>query len=459
MEHISTLLFNFVLPFILAMGVLVTVHEFGHYLVARWAGVKVLRFSVGFGRAIYQKRLGPDQTEWAIGAFPLGGYVKMLDEREDPVPAAEAHRAFNRQSVGKRILIVLAGPVANFLLAIAAYWALHLAGVAGMQAVLAQPVPSSAAAAAGFQADERILSVNGNAVDSWERFSWEMLERAVDRGTVQLATRDAAGHEHVREIDLKAVETQDLEGDFLSKLGLVPMARAAPPVIGEVVPGGAGDKAGLRVDDRVLSIDAVPIPHWSAFAQSVAKRPGERVVLEVQRGGERIALDVKLDVVSEGGKSVGRVKAAPKIDEAHFERYTTKLHYGPIGAIGAAVQKTWDVSVFSLKMLGKMITGALSWKNLSGPITIADYAGQSVKAGGKSFLNFIALVSISLGILNLLPIPLLDGGHLMYYIAEAIKGRPVSERFMEIGQQVGMALLLALMLLAFYNDIARQLSG
>jgi regulator of sigma E protease len=459
MTQLSTVLFDFILPFLLAMGVLVVIHEFGHYLVARWCGVKVLRFSIGFGRALAAKRLGKDQTEWAIGIFPLGGYVKMLDEREEPVAAAEVHRAFNRQSVAKRIAIVLAGPVANFLLAIVAYWGLHLAGVPGVKAVVAQPVQASAAAAAGIGADEEILSVAGQPVATWERFSWAMLERAVERGVVTLQTRDAAGQSHTRELNLSAVGAEDLEGDFLSKLGLVPMALAAPPVIGEIVKGGAAEKAGLQAQDRVLSVNGVPVPHWPAFAQSISKRAGQKVELRVQRHGSEIAVSVVPETVVVDGKQVGRINAKGKANDAQYERYETKYRYGPVSALGAAVVKTWDVSAFSVKMLAKMVTGQLSLRNLSGPITIADYAGQSVKRGGKSFFNFIALVSISLGILNLLPIPLLDGGHLMYYIAEAIKGRPVSDRFMELGQQIGMALLLALMLIAFYNDISRQLSG
>ncbi len=459
MTQLSNILFDFILPFLLAMGLLVVVHEFGHYLAARWCAVKVLRFSIGFGRPVAMKKLGRDATEWAIGAFPLGGYVKMLDEREAPVAAAEAHRAFNRQPVAKRIIIVVAGPLANFLLAIAAYWALYVAGVPGVRAVVAEPLQATAAAAAGIGAEEEVLSVDGRPVASWERFSWAMLEHAVERGKVSLQTRDAAGQSHARELDLTSLGEQDMEGDFLGKLGLVPMALAAPPVIGEVVKGGAGEKAGLQADDRVLSVNGLAMPHWAAFARLIAAKAGQPLELRVQRHGAEIALEVIPEKVVVDGKEIGRINAKGKANDAQYERYQSKDSYGPIGAMGAAVVKTWDVSVFSLKMLGKMVTGQLSLRNLSGPITIADYAGQSVKRGSKSFLNFLALVSISLGILNLLPIPLLDGGHLMYYIAEAIKGRPVSDRFMELGQQIGMALLLALMLIAFYNDISRQLSG
>jgi regulator of sigma E protease len=459
MQQLSTVLFDFILPFLLAMGVLVVIHELGHYLVARWCGVKVLRFSIGFGRPLTSKRLGKDGTEWAVGAFPLGGYVKMLDEREGPVAEAEAHRAFNRQTVGKRIAIVLAGPLANFLLAIVAYWGLYLVGVPGLRAVVAQPMQGTAAAVAGVGDEEEILSVDGRAVPGWERFTWALLEHAVEKGKVVLQTRDAAGQTHARELDLSAVSTEDLEGDVASKLGLVPMAIATAPVLDEVVNGGAADKAGLQAQDRVLSVNGVAMPHWPAFSQWVARHPGQKLDLIVRRHGAQIALSVVPDTVEVEGKQVGRINVKSKPSETQYERYVSKFHYGPLSAMSAAIAKTWDVTAFSLKMLGKMVTGQLSLRNLSGPITIADYAGQSVKRGSKSFFNFIALVSISLGILNLLPIPLLDGGHLMYYIAEAIKGRPVSDRFMELGQQIGMALLLALMLIAFYNDISRQLSG
>jgi regulator of sigma E protease len=453
-------LINTLLAFIVTLGLLIVIHELGHYCIARLCNVKVLRFSVGFGRPLWSRTRGPDRTEWSISAFPLGGYVKMLDEREGPVDASEAHRAFNRQSVGRRFAIVLAGPVANFLLAIVLYWILFMHGVPGMKAVLG-PVPENTpAAVAGFRAGDTLTAIGSEAVDTWQDARWMLLQRAVKKDRVLITVRTRAGEAAQRELDLSHVSPADLDSDFLRALGLARYQPPIAPVVGNIVSGGVAERAGLKPGDQIVAIDNRPVNTWEEVVSAVRAHPGERLMIEVRRGGTTsIALPVTPEVYTETGKAIGRIGAGPKVDRDAFAELMTEVRYGPIESIFKALYKTWDTSVFSLQMLGKMIVGEVSIKNLSGPITIADYAGQSAQMGWVSFLLFLALISISLGVLNLLPIPLLDGGHLMYYVFEVFKGRPVSDKAIEIGQHLGMALLFVLMAFALYNDINRLISG
>jgi len=453
-------LINTLLAFVVTLGLLIVIHELGHYCVARLCNVKVLRFSVGFGRPLWSRTRGPDRTEWSISAFPLGGYVKMLDEREGPVDASEAHRAFNRQSVARRFAIVLAGPVANFLLAIVLYWILFMHGVPGMKAVLG-PVPENApAAVAGFSAGDTLTAIGSEAVDSWQDARWMLLQRAVKKDRVLITVRTRAGEAAQRELDLSHVLPADLDSDFLRALGLSRYQPPIAPVVGNIVAGGAAERAGLKPGDHIGAIDNRPVNTWEDVVSAVRAHPGERLMIEVRRGATTsITLPVTPEVYTESGKAIGRIGAGPKVDRDAFAELVTEVRYGPIESIFKALYKTWDTSVFSLQMLGKMIVGEVSLKNLSGPITIADYAGQSAQMGWVSFLLFLALISISLGVLNLLPIPLLDGGHLMYYVFEVFKGSPVSDKAIEIGQHLGMALLFVLMAFALYNDINRLISG
>jgi len=447
------------LAFIVTLGCLIVIHELGHYWIARLCNVKVLRFSVGFGKPLWSRRLGADSTEWAIAAFPLGGYVKMLDEREGEVDAREAHRAFNRQTVGRRFAIVLAGPVANFLLAIALYWVLFMHGVPGIKPVIG-PVPDKTPAAlAGFRAGDTLTRIGEDPVQTWQDARWVLLQHAVKKNRVGVTTRSRSGETAERELDFSELSAADLDSDFLRALGLQRQQPVLAPVIGSLVGGGAGERADLKAGDKILSIDNQPTREWQDVVAAVRTHPGRQLMLEVERGGARIALPVKPEVFDEGGKPVGRIGAGPQIDRAALAELTTEVKYGPLESVAKAVYKTWDTSVFSLQMLGRMIIGEVSLKNLSGPITIADYAGQSAQMGWVSFLLFLALISISLGVLNLLPIPLLDGGHLMYYIFEVFKGSPVSDKAIEIGQHLGMALLFVLMAFALYNDINRLISG
>jgi regulator of sigma E protease len=453
-------LLNTIVAFVVALGCLIVVHEFGHFLVARACGVKVLRFSVGFGRPLWARKLGRDATEWVIAAFPLGGYVKMLDEREGVVAREDLPRTFNRQSVWRRIAIVVAGPAANFLLAIALYWGLFMHGVPGIKPVIGEPPQATVARAAGFAAGDTLVKIGEEAVPTWQDARWILLKRAVEKSEVTVEVRGTAGNIEFRKLDLSGLTAADLDSDFLRTLGLTRLPLKLKPVIGELTSGGVAQRAGFQAGDEIVTIGNRTIGFWDEVVTTVRSQPGVPLVIEVRRNGVlQPAFRVTPDVVLENGQKIGRIGAAPLVDRSALSGMIVEVRYGPWESLLKAFGKTWDTSVFSLKMLGKMITGEVSLKNLSGPITIADYAGQSAQSGVASYLLFMALISISLGVLNLLPIPLLDGGHLMYYTIEIFKGRPISERVMEIGQHAGMALLFILMAFALYNDITRLLAS
>jgi regulator of sigma E protease len=449
-----------IVSFLVTVGVLVVVHEFGHYLAARWAGVKILRFSVGFGKPLMVRRRGADQTEWVLASIPLGGYVKMVDEREGDVSPADLPRAFNKQGVWTRIFIVIAGPLANFLLAFIVYWALFIAGMPGLKPVVGDPPPATAAAYAGLANGDTVISVADEGVATWNDVRWLLLKEAVKRSTVDIEVQTASGTPATRRLDMSSLTKDDLDKDFLGKLGLRNFRPRAPAILGRLIQGSAAERAGLQQGDRVVTINGKPINTWFEFTAEVSTNPGRALQFEIERAGRRAFIRATPDVISEGDNRIGRlgVEAPPEL-KREYDRMTTVVRYNPVAAIPKAAHKVWDLSIFSLKMLGRMIVGDISWKNLSGPITIADYAGQSAQAGWITWLGFLALVSVSLGVLNLLPIPLLDGGHLVYYFAEIVKGSAVSDRTMEIGQRLGLALLLALTFFAFYNDINRLFTG
>jgi len=451
--------FYYLVAFALILGVLVIVHEYGHYIVARSLGVKVLRFSVGFGRIVWSRRLGRDRTEWAIALFPLGGYVKMLDEREGPVAPEELPRSFNRQSVWRRMAIVAAGPIANLLLAIVVYWGLFSYGSEELRPVLGTPVAASAAAAAGIENGERVLKVGGEAVQTWQDMRWLLLRAATDKDAVEFEVINPRSEIAIRRLDLAAVKAQGWEGDALEKLGIAFYRPRIAPVLGTLTAGSPAADAGLRPDDEVVLIDGKPIATWSEVVIAVRDSPGKRLEFVVLRRGERQAVAITPATARDKGQTIGRIGAGVKDAGRSRSEQLITVRYGPAAALGKAIAETWDKSVFSLVMIGKMITGEVSWRNISGPVTIADYAGQSAKLGITYYLKFLALVSISLAVLNLLPIPILDGGHLLYYVVEIVKRRPLSERAMEIGQQIGLGLLCVLMAFAFYNDINRLISG
>ncbi len=446
--------------FLVALSVLIVVHEFGHYWVARRCGVKVLCFSVGFGRAIWSRRFGADRSELRIAMVPLGGYVKMLDEREGDVAPSELHRAFNRKSVWQRFAIVAAGPIANFLAAIILYWVLFVHGIPGLVPTLGEPVADSPAARAGFVAGDTVLSVDGEKVPSWQDFRWQLLQRALDRQPVAIAVKNEQQIATVRTLGFETLSSKDLEGDLLGTLGFVRFRLPLPPVIGEIVGGGAAASAGLQIGDYILSVNGEKVATWDALVGKIRAGAGQELQFRIRRGEVDIpAIKVVPDRVNTNGTVIGRIGAGPRLDEKAMQRISTVVSYGPVESIQKALVKTWDTSLFSLRMLGKMIMGEMSLKNLSGPITIADYAGQSAQSGWISYLLFLALISISLGVLNLLPVPLLDGGHLMYYSVEIFTGKPVPDKIMEVGQHIGMTLLFVLMAFAIYNDIHRLFSS
>jgi regulator of sigma E protease len=449
--------FTTILAFIAAVGLLVTVHELGHYSVARFFNVRILRFSIGFGRPLWLRRHGPDNTEWVLAAVPLGGYVRMLDVQDEEATPDQLPRTFSRQSVWKRIAIVLAGPAANFLLAGLVYWALFVYGVPGLKPFLGVPAQGTAAAVAGVQERDLVTHVNGEAVASWQDLRWALLQGAVDRRDVGLTVKDGAGVERLRTVSLREVTKEDLDRDFLTKVGLGAWRPNVEPLIGGVEANLPAANAGLLAGDRVRAVDGVEVKRWEEMAGRISARAGEMVRLRIERNGSTLEVSVvPVALKDPAGKTVGRIgiRQPPLPDD-----YFVTVRSGPVDAIGKSAAKIWDMSVFSLSMLGKMVTGELSWRNLSGPISIADYAGQSARQGMLPYLTFLALISISIGVLNLLPIPVLDGGQLVYYLVEILKGSPVSQRVIEAGQQVGVVVLLGLTAFAFYNDIHRLIAG
>jgi regulator of sigma E protease len=446
------------LAFAVTIGILVVIHEYGHYAVARLFGVKVLRFSVGFGKVI-ARRQGRNGTEWALSAVPLGGYVKMLDEREGEVAPGELAYAFNRKPVLQRMAIVVAGPLANLLLAIGLYWFLFVYGVTVLKPIMAAPPAGSPAAAAGIGNGDTVQAVGGQAIEDWQGLHWEILKQGLRSGQVELETRDASGHVAYRRLDLAGIDLADADGDPLGRIGLKRYLPDFPAVIGEAVPGGRGAQAGLRAGDRVLAIDGRPVPRWEDMVAIVRASPERALRFRIERDGRQSELSIAPESAQDGAARIGRIGATPQVDEGVLASLRGEVRFGPGEALKRALYKTWDLSTFSLEMLGRLVIGEASLKNISGPVTIADYAGRSAEAGLAAFIGFLALISVSLGVLNLLPIPLLDGGHLLYYSAEFLTGRPVPDSIQETGQKIGAALLATLMFLALFNDLQRLFAG
>lgn len=442
--------------FIVALGALVTFHEYGHYWVARRLNVKVLRFSVGFGRPLWRRVGGADNTEYVIAAIPLGGYVKMLDEREGPVDPRERARAFNTQTLPRRTAIVIAGPLFNFILAIVAYWFTFVIGINGITPLIGDVDPQTAAGRAGFQVEDRIVSVNGEPTPTWSRVRIVILEQALDgHNPLLIQVEDAQGGAATRSLMLPERSLLKDEGDFIGELGLTQWYPEVVPRIGGLLDDHAAARAGMAVGDLVLRADGTPINTWREWVEYVRARPLQDIDVVVERAGSDVELLLRPELKETGETQIGYIGAYEVESRALLERMRTTVRYGPVEAVQQSLQRTWDITVLTLRVLGKLITGEAALRNISGPITIAQYAGQSASIGIDHYLNFLALISISLGVLNLLPIPVLDGGHLLYFLMEGVTRRPISERVQIYGQQIGLVILIGLMGLAFYNDIAR----
>lgn len=452
----DSLLFTIV-SFLVALAILITVHEFGHFWVARRLGVKVLRFSIGFGQPLWKWVSPRDGTEYVVAAIPLGGYVKMLDEREEAVPEEQLHLAFNRQELWKRSAIVLAGPLFNFVFAILAYWLVFVSGDVGLRPLVGEVEPESVAEQAGFRPGDELLAVGERRTLTWEAAVYSFMAEYLQGADLAVRVRDPEGIERLLWLDGEALARLPDDPDILQSIGLSPERPLVPPVIGQLVTGDPADRAGLRPGDLLLSADGAPLGSWREWVDYVQGRPGETIHLAIKRGEEILELEITPKRLQRKDKVIGRIGAGVDVADDLFEKYRVEVRLGPLEALGAALSKTADLSLLMLKVVGRMVTGQASIDNLSGPITIAESAGKSASHGFTYFVKFLAVVSISLGVLNLLPIPVLDGGHLMFFVVEAVKGSPVSEAVMQHGQRIGLALLLALMSLAFYVDLSRLL--
>lgn len=453
MQFLSSIFF-----FIVAIGVLVSVHEFGHFWVARRLGVKVIRFSIGFGKPLFSWHRKNDPTEYVIAAIPLGGYVQMLDEREGPVDASEYHLAFNRKPVLSRCAVVIAGPIFNFLLAIVAYWFVFMLGVTGMKPIVGEVSTDSLAGRGGFQYHDVIERVGDAETPTWNAVLLELLAGSLERESVNINVKDRDGIERQRVIAFQTT-TADIDQDkLMTSIGLRPYRPQLPPVIGHIEAGSPAARAGLQSGDRVLLWNDESVGSWDAWVNIIRQHPGEAGRVTIERNGKQHVIKLTPERVETPDGNIGRIGAGVDVPEGFGEDLTTTVRYSPLTAIGMAVKKSYEMTALTLSLLGHMIQGSVSASNLSGPISIAQYAGVSAGLGLVAFLGYLAVISISLGVLNLLPIPILDGGHLLYYLLEAIKGSPLSEQTMIIGQRIGIGLLVSVMLLAFYNDLVRLFS-
>ncbi|MGE5624984.1 MAG: RIP metalloprotease RseP [Bacillota bacterium] len=447
-----------ILAYVAAIGVLVTAHEFGHFITARRLGIKVLRFSIGFGRPLYTWRRKNDETEYVLAVLPLGGYVKMLDEREGVVADTELPRAFNRQRLWKRATVVVAGPGFNFLFAMLAYWVVFMAGVTGLKPTVGEIQPGSPAAQAGFGIQDEITAVDGEPIRDWDAAQLALFQAVLNKHQVEVGVRTPSGQQ--RQLTLAIADSFKLTepGMLLKGLGLSEWDPPLPAVIGQLDPAGTAAAAGLKNGDRIMSKDAKPVESWQAFVKLLRASPGKNLVLGIERDGRMQSVTLHVGSVPGDNGPVGHIGAGPKIPEGFYDSLRVEERYNPPAALWQGIASTAQMSWLTLDALWNMLLGKVSWHNISGPIDIAQYAGYAAQSGLVVFLQFLAFVSISLGVLNLLPIPVLDGGHLLYFAAEAVKGSPLSERAEALGQRVGLTLLMLLVGFAIYNDLVRAFS-
>ena len=441
--------------FIVALGILVTFHELGHFLLARWSGVKVLTFSIGWGRPIYRRRFGRDNTEFVVAWIPLGGFVKMLDSRESAVDEADLSREFNGQPLYKRAAIVAAGPIFNLVLAVFIYWVVFLSGVEEYKALIAEPAVGTHAEVAGFADKDQVLSLNGDAVSSWNGLFFQLTSEVIGEVPLRFEVLDQQQRLLSRTIYLEGSAVDLATESVAAFLGLAPWRPIILPVFGELDPAGAAFHAGFQPGDRVLSVNQQPMPDWNSWAKFVRKHPGESLDVELERDGQVFRLALVPAAIVDGDKTIGRIGAYAQIDKNAFDGLYVVQEYGPFAALEKAIEKTADFSVLMTKLMGQMVVGKASLDGLSGPIGIAQVAGQRANAGVEAYFLFLAMMSISLGVLNLLPIPVLDGGHLLFFLVEAVKGSPVSESVQLMAQKIGIFSLLMLMGVAVINDISR----
>lgn len=440
---------------LLALGLLVTIHEFGHFWVARRCGVKVLRFSIGFGTPLlrWHDRHG---TEFVVAALPLGGYVKMLDEREGEVAGDELDQAFNRKTVWQRIAVVAAGPAANFLLAVVVYWVVFLMGVQGVAPIVDEVVPGTAAARAGLEPGQEIVAVDGEATPTWQALNQQLVRRLGESGEMVFTVKypdSSLRYDNVA--DLQGWDIDTSNPNPVESIGIRLYRPEILPVADQLTPGDPAEVAGMEAGDRILRAAGREIPDWRTWVELVRERPGEALDVVVERNGGEVTLSLKPRAVQQpDGSVIGQVGMSVAMPEWPPE-LMREMHYGPVSALVAAGGETWKTTKLILDSIRKMITGLISTKHLSGPITIAKVAGASADYGASAYLGFLALLSVSLGVLNLLPVPVLDGGHLMYYFIEVVKGSPVSEKIQMAGYKIGLFLVIGLMVLALYNDVMR----
>lgn len=441
--------------FAIAIGVLVSFHEFGHFWVARKVGVKVLRFSVGFGKVLWSYQKHPESTEYVLAAIPLGGYVKMVDEREGEVSAADLAVAFNRQPLWARAAIVGAGPVFNLALAVVLFWSVLVIGETGIKPILGAVESGTLAATAGFADGDEILSVNGKLAPTWTEAMGTIITSALDGDQdINIAVKSLDGQESVRLLTISETDAQNPEALY-QRLGFKPWSPKLKPIIGKVLPDSAALAAGLRPNDLIVSADGVAMGDWMQWVETVRTHPGKEIKLLIERDGVSLPLTITPNSVEAEQKTEGKIGASVSVPDDLIKSVTIEYSLAPLPAIPVALATTWDYARTTLNMMGRMLIGKASVENLSGPISIAQYAGQSAEMGLAAFLKFMALVSVSLGVLNLLPVPVLDGGHLLFFAVEAIKGSPVSERIQGFFQQVGITLLISLMALAMVLDVQR----